>query len=138
MTALPQTVICEVRFRRRVDQRREMPASQVAAAPEVPAGRVPRVARLMALALRFEELLQAGKIKDYAELARLGHVSRARISQIMRLLSLAPPIQEALLFLPPIVSGRDPFHLRHLLPIAAASDWRHQRALWQALQAKAP
>jgi hypothetical protein len=51
----------------------------------------------MALALRFEQLLCEGKIRNYAELARLGHVSRARVSQIMRLLSLAPTIQEALL-----------------------------------------
>jgi hypothetical protein len=40
----------------------------------------------MALALRFEQLLCEGKIRNYAELARLGHVSRARASQIMRLL----------------------------------------------------
>jgi hypothetical protein len=37
----------------------------------------------MALALRFEGLLQAGVVKDYAELARLGHVSRARVSQVI-------------------------------------------------------
>jgi hypothetical protein len=35
----------------------------------------------MALALRFEQLLREGEIKSYAELARLGHVSRARVSQ---------------------------------------------------------
>jgi hypothetical protein len=90
----------------------------------------------MALALRFEHLLQAGEIRDYAELARLGHVSRARISQIMRLLSLSPAIQEALLFLPRTLSGRDPIHLRQLLTVAAALDWRQQGVLWQALQAK--
>ncbi len=90
----------------------------------------------MALALRFEQLLQAGAIRDYAELARLGHVSRARVSQIMSLLSLSPRIQEALLFLPRTLSGRDPIHLRQLLPVAAVPDWRQQRALWQALLAK--
>ena len=90
----------------------------------------------MALALRFEQLLQAGAIRDYAELARLGHVSRARVSQIMSLLSLSPRIQEALLFLPRTLSGRDPLHLRQLLPVAAVLDWRQQRALWQALLAK--
>ena len=74
-------------------------ASPVEAAPKVPAGRVPRIARLMALALRFEQLLCEGEIRNYAELARLGHVSRARVSQIMRLLSLAPTIQEALFVL---------------------------------------
>jgi hypothetical protein len=63
------------------------------------------------LALRFEQLMLADGIAAYAELARLGHVSRARITQIMNLLLLAPDIQEALLFLPPTVQGRDPLHL---------------------------
>ncbi len=40
-----------------------------------PDGRLPRIARLMALAIRFERLIQAGEIADYAELARLGQVS---------------------------------------------------------------
>ncbi len=66
----------------------------------VPNGRVPRVARLLALALRFEELVRAGVVADYAEVARLGRVSRARLTQIMNLLDLAPDIQEAILFLP--------------------------------------
>ena len=35
-----------------------------------------------------------------AELARLGRVSRARITQIMDLLMLAPEIQEEVLHLP--------------------------------------
>jgi hypothetical protein len=136
MTALPQTVLCEVPFRRRLRQPGELPASQAEAVPEVPLGRVPRIARLMALALRFEQLLQAGEISNYAELARLGHVSRARISQIMQLLWLSPAIQEALLFLPRTLSGRDPIHLRQLLPLAALLNWRQQCALWQALLAK--
>jgi hypothetical protein len=59
----------------------------------------------MALALRFEDLLQQGLIADYATLARLGHVSRARVSQITSLLGLAPDIQEALLFLPRTLKG---------------------------------
>ena len=61
----------------------------------VPAGRVPRIARLMALALRFEHLVQSGTVRDYAELARLGQVSRARLTQITNLLHLAPDLQEA-------------------------------------------
>jgi hypothetical protein len=56
----------------------------------VPRGRVPRVTRLLSLALRFDGLVRAGLIADYATLAELGHVSRARISQIMNLLVLAP------------------------------------------------
>jgi len=65
-------------------------------------GRTPRLTLLMALAIRFEELLRAGTIKDYTGLARLGSVTKPRIMQIMNLLNLAPDLQEALLFLPRI------------------------------------
>ena len=84
----------------------------------VASGRVPRIARLMALALRFEQLVRSGAVRDYAELARLGPVSRARITQIMNLLNLAPEIQEEILFLAPVLKGRDPIHLENLQGLA--------------------
>jgi hypothetical protein len=99
--------------------------------PAAPA-KLPRVARYMALALHFEGLVRDGVVKDYAELAWLGRVTRARMSQVMSLLNLAPEIQEALLYLPRVVSGRDPLVLRDLLPLAAEPDWRKQRRLWAA------
>ena len=77
-------------------------------------GRVPRMARLMALALRFDQLHRAGQIKDYTELARLGHVTRTRVCQVMNLLQLAPDIQEAILFLPLTERGHDRIQLRQL------------------------
>jgi hypothetical protein len=101
--------------------------------PSLPPGRVPRVARLMALALRLEQLVRTGQVRNYTELASLGHLTRARISQIMNLLHLAPDLQEALLFLPPTLRGRDPIILADLMPIAAACDWRKQRRLWRQL-----
>jgi hypothetical protein len=104
-----------------------------AQAPAPPPGRVPRVSRLMALALRLDALLRSGQIGSYCELAALAHVTRARISQIMNLLHLAPDIQEALLFLPPTLRGRDPIILADVQPIAAAFDWRKQRRLWRQL-----
>lgn len=100
----------------------------------LPPGRVPRVARLMALALRFDALLRTGEVRNSSVLAALGHVTRARVSQILNLLYLAPDIQEQLLFLPPTVRGRDPLVLSDVLPIAAAFDWRKQRRLWRKLQ----
>jgi hypothetical protein len=102
-------------------------------APPVPPGRVPRVARLMALALRLEELVRTGQVGSYSQLASLGQVTRARVCQILSLLHLAPDIQEALLFLPPTMRGRDPIILADLLPIAAAFDWRKQRRRWRQL-----
>jgi hypothetical protein len=108
---------------------KELCAGAAAAAP--PAGRVPRVSRLMALALRLDALVRSGQIRSYCELAALGHVSRARISQILNLIHLAPDIQEALLFLPPTRRGRDAIILADMQPIAAAFDWRKQRRLWR-------
>src|SRR5262249_32169695 len=96
-------------------------------------GRVPRVARLMALALRFEQYQRDGQVTNQTDLAELGQVTRARISQIMNLLNLATDIQESLLFLPLVESGRDPIHLNLLEPIASTIDWRKQRRQWREL-----
>ncbi len=70
--------------------------------PPQPAGRIPRAARLMALAIRLKDLVAGGQVTDYATLANVGHVSRARITQIVNLTLLAPDIQEGILFLPQI------------------------------------
>ena len=96
----------------------------------VPSGNVPRISRLMALAIRFDTLLRDGVAKDYADLARLGGVTRARLTQIMNLLNLAPDIQEALLFLPRTTQGTDPICERNLRPLIAMTDWRDQRRIW--------
>jgi hypothetical protein len=88
----------------------------------------------MALAIRLECLVRKGEIADYAEIARLGHVTRARVTQIMNLLLLAPDIQEEILFLPPTDRGPHPIILRDLQPIATVPDWRTQRRMWRELQ----
>jgi hypothetical protein len=88
------------------------------------------------LAIRFEQLVRSGTIRNYAELAELGHVSRARISQIMLLLQLAPDIQEEILFLPPVRCGVDSIHMWQVLPIAVLLEWSAQRRGWQALQGR--
>ncbi len=98
-----------------------------------PEGTIPRISRLMALAIRFDRLIKAGEIADQAEIARLGHVTRARVTQIMNLLQLAPDIQEAILFLPRAQRGRDPIREIMLRPIAAVLDWRKQRRMWEHL-----
>ncbi|HNO79224.1 MAG TPA: hypothetical protein PKN33_14320 [Phycisphaerae bacterium] len=87
----------------------------------------------MAIAIRCDELIRSGEVNDYADIARLGHVTRARISQIMNLLNLAPSIQEAILHLPPTTSGRDPIAERDIRPIAVIPDWREQRKAWQVI-----
>ncbi len=69
-------------------------------------------------------------MRDYAELAALSHVSRARITQIMDLLLLAPDIQEEILHLPRTVVGRDPIRETHLRPIVRVPEWKKQRRMW--------
>jgi hypothetical protein len=121
---------------KRVGKRPELRAGEEPVAPPVPAGRVPRVARLMALAVRFDLLVRSGAVADYATLARLGHVTRARVTQIMNLLTLAPDIQEEILYLPLTARGRDSIHLMQLQPIALTPLWADQRRMWRELMSK--
>ncbi len=129
------TIQRQVHFRRGRGSRKVLARGTPLEAPAVAPGRVPRISRLMALAIRFDHLIKSGQITDQADLARLGHVTRARISQIMNLLNLAPDIQEAILFLPCTLQGRDPLRERMLRPIAAVLDWRKQRVMWKAIGA---
>jgi hypothetical protein len=99
----------------------------------VPTGRVPRISKLMALALSIEERVRSGEFESYSRVAELGQVTRARITQILNLTNLAPDIVEEILFLPMVETGRDLFLLRDLQPIARELDWRKQRKMWRAL-----
>jgi hypothetical protein len=127
------TIECPVHFERRRAGGKELKAG--AAAAPVP-GRIPRVARLMALAIKMDRLVREGQVKDHAELARLGRVTRARIAQIMCLLHLAPDIQEELLYLGSVSRGRDPVILRTLVRTAMIPSWPSQRQTWHRLFTK--
>lgn len=102
-----------------------------AADPELPEpARVPRIARLMALAVKFQDMVDRGEVRDYADLARLGFVTRARLTQIMNLLLLAPDIQERLL---DGVLRQSFASERHLRPVIRNLDWATQRTLFAKL-----
>ncbi|MEX0678372.1 MAG: hypothetical protein WD063_14925 [Pirellulales bacterium] len=75
----------KVHFRCGRNGRKHLEAGESPAAPVDP-GRVPRISRLMALAIRFEGLIRVGAVADQADVARLGHVTRARVTQLMNLL----------------------------------------------------
>lgn len=100
-----------------------------------PTDAVPRVARMVALSHRWRDLIRSGVVRDQAALAALVGVSRARITQVMGLLYLAPDIQEEVLDLPTTSIGRDPVHPRDLTRIAAQPAWEEQRRLWRARRA---
>lgn len=99
--------------------------------PVVPQGRVPRVSKLLALAIHFQQLLDDRVVADQSDLARLSQVTQPRITQIMNLLMLSPEIQEEILQLPKVVEGKDPIHEKLLRPIAAEVCFRKQFELWQ-------
>jgi len=84
----------EIPLRRTRRQATGRPKKETAPPPP----RIPRITRLMALAIKFQDMIDRGEVRDYAELARLGFVTRARVTQIMNLTLLAPGVQEELLF----------------------------------------
>ena len=127
------SIHCRVRFRSAGRPKTPPPEGVGQYAPQ---GRTARVAQLMALAIRLEGLIATGHVLSYADLARLVGVSRARLTQIANLTLLAPDIQEAILFLPPVVKGQEPITARHLRPLVAQPDWQRQRALWKRLTAR--
>jgi hypothetical protein len=128
------TVEFQVHFRHGNRGRRRLRTGGRPTPPVVAPGRVPRVSRLLALAIRFDGLIRQGAVRDYAELARLGGVSRTRISQVMDLLNLASDIQEAVLHLPRTQRGRDRVTERELRPLVAEEDWERQRELWAEVE----
>jgi hypothetical protein len=112
---------------------RRVPAPTTLLAEPTPElkGRPPRISRLVALAHKLDALVRSGTIADYGELARLGHVSPARLCQIMVLLHLAPSIREYVLFLSP-ADTRLVSELA-LRRIAREPRWDRQRALFEQL-----
>ncbi len=97
-------------------------------------GKLPRVTRLMALAVELDGLIREGAIRDYADLARLGSITRARATQLMNMLLLAPDIQREILLLPKTMAGRDPVSERGLRRVMAIVRWDRQRRAWQEMR----
>jgi hypothetical protein len=87
----------------------------------------------MALAIRMEGLLREGSIESFPDLAKLGQISRPRVSQILRLADLAPAIQEQILFLPKTPVGSDPVTEKALREVARVIDWELQLKQFRAL-----
>jgi hypothetical protein len=86
----------------------------------------------MALALKFQQMIRDEVVGDYAVLAGLGRVSRARVTQIMNLLNLAPDIQEQILFLSREAADRSGICERTIRRMSSLLLWSDQRARWAA------
>ena len=128
------TVTRQIHFARKARRKIAMPGP----APDKPKpeGRVPRVSKLMALAIRFDRVLFDDEVADQSELARLTHITQPRMTQIMNLLHLAPDIQEEILHLSPVEVGKDRLTERDLRPITRLRRWKEQRAGWAELKSQ--
>ena len=126
-------------FRFQPRRRRKPPNSaESVLTPGAEPGKIPRISRLMSLAIKFQGLIREGIVEDYADLARLGFVSRSRMTQVMSLLNLAPDIQEEILTLPRTVLGHDPIVERDVRRICQVDIWERQRILWTQLRRADP
>lgn len=65
------------------------------------------VTKLKTLMIGVDQLQVDGVGKDQSQLARLGHLTPARLSQFMGLLNLSPEIPERILFLPRVEKKRN-------------------------------
>ncbi len=107
---------------------RDTRATRAAATP-----RIPRITRLMALAIKFQDMVDRGEARDYADIARLGYVTRARLTQIMNLLLLAPDIQADILAWSAQAQEYPEITERHLRRLTQIPAWGPQRQLWSEL-----
>jgi hypothetical protein len=112
---------------------RRIPAAlnSVAEPKPAPQPHAPRIARLVALAHKLDGLVRSGAVSDYGALARLGHTSPARLSQLMVLLHLSPAIQERVLLLR-AADARFVTELA-LRKIAREPEWDRQKLLFRRL-----
>jgi hypothetical protein len=98
---------------------------------------LPRVTQVLALAIHFRDMIQKGEARDYADLARLGCLTRERMSQIMELIWLAPDIQQAILEFKPAGATLFPVSEVAVRKIAGLLSWTEQRVEWLRLKAAA-
>ena len=118
----------KVAFQGEVHKRRD--AAKVKRVTLAQSGRVPRIAKLVALGSRMQSMIDLGQVESFWQLAELGRISQPRMTQIMSLLNLAPDIQEELLYLPEVMQGKAQIHERSLRPLTTEIDWRVQRRMW--------
>lgn len=119
---------CEDEITLRRTSRQGAGRPKKAAEPEPP--RIPRVARLMALAIKFRDMVHRGEVPNYAEIARLGFVTRARLTQIMNLLNLAPELADNVLLGSNQV-GAVPFSESQVRRITSLVLWQDQLDAWE-------
>lgn len=122
----------EIQFRLHASKRAER--GTTSEAPSSRRGRLPRVTQVLALAIQFQDMIHRGEARDYADLARLGCITRERMSQIMELIWLAPDIQQEILEFPTNKTGRFPISEVAVRRVAENLAWPEQRETWRNLK----
>jgi len=124
---------------------RRVPADRVVSAVPPPRGkpkppkepRTPRVVELLRKAIEWQALLTSGEASSQAAIASQEGITRARVTQVMGLLRLAPEIQEHVLSLPDMVR-RPAITERALRPIAQLENATDQKAKFRELVSQVP
>lgn len=91
------------------------------------------VATMLALAHHLRRALDDGAVENRAEIARALGLQRARVTQILDLLHLAPDLQE-LVVTSQTVGSREPMTECELRSVVGAADWNVQRQRFAALR----
>ena len=127
----PFTITREFHTTRRRDGQQQL---RPGPALNTPKGKIPRISRLMALAIHCDELLRTGQVTNQSALPEYPQITPARLTQILTLLKLAPEIQEQLLFLPRTMEGCGEIQEKDVRRIAMELDWRMPRVCFSTIQ----
>jgi hypothetical protein len=87
--------------------------------------KTPRVVELLRKAIKWKDLLESGEVASQAEIALRERITRARVTQIMGMLRLAPEIREQILAMHDS-SRRPQITERVLRPIGVITPYRDQ------------
>ncbi len=93
--------------------------------------KLPHVTRLLALAHHLQGLVDKGVVGDYADIARLSNLTRARLSQIMNLTLLAPQIQEEILYFKYYSPLSNDLKEQTLRVVLKSPVWKEQIRRWK-------
>ena len=122
---------------------RQVPADRVVSAVPPPRGKpkplkepwTPRVVEFLRKAIEWRALLASGAAANRAAIARREGISRVRVSQVMRMLRLAPEIQQYVLSTPD-TTHRPPVSERMLRTIERITSPQEQVVEFQKLLAQ--
>ncbi|MDP1826613.1 MAG: hypothetical protein Q8L48_25305 [Archangium sp.] len=116
-----------------VRQRRKAVSFQTAPPPTLPqpppTRRPAHVARMLALAHHLQRAIDEGLVADRAAVARRLGMTRARVTQLLDLLLLAPDLQALVLQLE-AVDGVEPLSEKTVGKVARIRPWGQQRREW--------